>query len=351
MNRDRPLSPDNEAIEAMAAAWLAQRDDGLTADEAADFAKWRQADPRHATAVARLEKTWALLQPLREFRPEARVHPDRDLLAGARPPARILSFPGLAAAAGLAAVVAFGVFYFRAPAVAPMASQPVSSATTYATTAGGYQRVTLTDGSVLELNADSEARVDLQPTVRHVQLVRGEGHFTVAKNRQRPFIVHANGVDVRAVGTAFNVRLAGMDTEVLVTEGRVHLERSAGAAGRDTLPELGPGDRFLVQAAPAAGGAPQVERVAVEAMQKSLAWQGPWLRFVETPLAKVVDRFNEHNRIQLELGDASLAARPVDGNFRADNVETFIRLIESDPASPIQVERVGADRIILRRAP
>lgn len=353
MSRQRPLSPHNEAIEAMAAAWLAQRDEGLTVEEAAEFSKWRQSDPRHAAAVERLEQTWKLLQPLREFRPEARQHPDRDLLTGAKPPRAVIIFPRVAALAALAAAVAVGVFYFRP---APLASGPIANevvaATTYATTADGYQRVTLSDGSVLELNANSEARVEMLPAARHVQLVRGEGHFTVAKNKQRPFIVHANGVDVRAVGTAFNVRLANRgDIEVLVTEGRVHVERQAGASAPETLPELGVGDRLLVQAAPAVGTTPRAEKVSAEAMQQALAWQGPYLRFSETPLVSVVAQFNEHNRVKIELGDATLASVPVDGRFRPDNIEALIRLFENTPNSKILVERVNPERIVLHRAP
>lgn len=330
----------------MAAAWLAQRDEGLTAEETAGFARWQQADPRHAAAVARLAKTWSALQQLREFRPESRVHPDRDLLAGAGAPGRIISFPAVAALAGLAAALAIAAVQWwpRPAAVVPAPEQPV-----YATTAGGYQRVTLEDGSVLELNANSLARVNYQPGERRVQLVRGEAHFTVAKNKARPFIVGAGPVAVRAVGTAFNVRLAEDNVEVLVTEGRVKVENRAASA---ELPELGVGDRLVVstQGTPDARPA-RVEPLSREAVQASLAWQGPRLRFVETPLASVVTQFNQHNRIQVELGDASLAAVPVDGSFPAENVEAFIRLLESNPSSSIQVERRGGDRIILHRVP
>jgi len=345
--RDQPLSPDQEAIEAMAAAWLAQRDEGLTSEEQSDFERWQQADARHAAAVARLEKTWTALQQLREFRPASRIHPDRDLLAGARPAARIISFPAVAAITGLAAVVALAAFVWRShPAVTPAREQPV-----YATTADGYQRVTLEDGSILELNANSLARVNYSPAERHVRLERGEAHFTVAKNKLRPFIVHAGAVAVRAVGTAFNVRLAERDVEVLVTEGRVKVENNpAGSAASDGLPELGAGQRLVLSTLAEPDGAPHAaETLLPEAMQARLAWQGPRLRFVETPLARVVTQFNEHNRIQIELGDASLAAMPVDGSFRAENVEAFVRLLESDKS--IQVERIGQDRIILRRAP
>jgi transmembrane sensor len=331
----------------MAAAWLAQRDEGLTAEEAADFERWQQADPQHAAAVARLERTWSALQQLREFRPESRVHPDPDLLAGARPAARIISFP-TAALAGLAAAVAIAAFVWwprsanPAPAVAP--DQPV-----YATTAGGYQRVTLDDGSVLELNADSLVRVIYTPAERRVQLERGEGHFTVAKNPQRPFFVVAGNVAVRAVGTAFSVRLAGDEVEVLVTEGRVRVEnQAAGAVTPAAASELGVGQRLVLSTLSGVGSGPvQPENLAPEAVQQALAWQGSRLRFVDTPLASVVAQFNRHNRVQIELADESLASVPVDGSLRADNVEALIHLLEADPS--IAVERVGSDRIVLRR--
>jgi len=72
-----------------------------------------------------------------------------------------------------------------------------------------------------------------------VRLVRGEAHFTVAKNPARPFIVEAGGVAVRAVGTAFDVRHADGAIEVLVTEGKVHV-RAARAARRIQVPAPAP---------------------------------------------------------------------------------------------------------------
>lgn len=331
----------------MAAAWLAQRDEGLTDSEEAEFTRWQQADPRHAAAVARLGKTWMTLQQLREFRPESRRHPDPDLLGRPRPAARVIRFP-VAAVAGLAAALVIGAFFLFGPT--PPARQDVPTAlaaTVYATTADGYQRVTLADGSVLELNANSEVRVDFLPVVRHVELKRGEAHFTVAKDPTRPFIVHAGQVAVRAVGTAFNVRFAGEGVEVLVTEGRVRVENAAGAVG---LPELVTGQRLLVPALPGPGAASAPpEELTPASVHAALAWQGPRLRFNETPLAEVVAQFNRHNRVQIELGEASLAGLPVDGSFRSENVEAFIRLLESDAS--LRVERVGEHRIVLRRAP
>jgi ferric-dicitrate binding protein FerR (iron transport regulator) len=55
---------NDEAIEAMAASWLVQRDDGFTLAQAAEFARWQKADPRHAAAVAMLEETCGLLESM-----------------------------------------------------------------------------------------------------------------------------------------------------------------------------------------------------------------------------------------------------------------------------------------------
>jgi transmembrane sensor len=83
------------------------------------------------------------------------------------------------------------------------------------------ERLALPDGSRVELKDGSEVVVQYSASERRVKLTGGEAHFTVWKDKTRPFIVNAAGVEVRAVGTAFNVRLEAKSVEVLVTEGRV----------------------------------------------------------------------------------------------------------------------------------
>jgi transmembrane sensor len=348
-----------EAIEATAAAWLAQRDAGLTSEDAADFARWRAADPRHEAAVRRLNATWGALQRLRDFRPEARAHPDRNLLA--RPAsAPVTSFPALAVTAALAASLALVAAWWWWPRPAMVGTEP--GVQVYSTTIAGYQRVALPDGSVVELNASTELRPAYTPAVRRVRLVRGEAHFTVAKDAARPFVVEAGAVALRAVGTTFNVRMESDKVEVLVTEGRVAVAasedrglgsdnspRSAGAEGGAFQVELGANERMVIPvariAAPAAPAS--VEKVTPGIIREALTWQGARLVFADTPLAEVVAQFNRHNLVQLELANADLAALPVGGSFRADNVEAFVRLLTQ--SGEIAAARPETDRIVLRR--
>ncbi|HTB81705.1 MAG TPA: FecR domain-containing protein [Opitutaceae bacterium] len=340
-------SPDHdEEVEAMAAAWLAERDDGLTPEKEAAFQQWRQASPRHEAAVARLEATWNTLLGLENFRPEAQAHPDRDLLAPARrhkPALAPVVAWSAAAAAALVLGLAGGIWWHLHPRNAPPE--------VYATTAESYQWVTLADGSVAELNASSEIRVDYTPAERRVQLVRGEAHFTVAKNKERPFWVQAGSVRVRAVGTAFDVRITDGEIDVLVTEGKVTLAKSeTGGAAATPAPEpahLAAGQRAIV-ATTDPGAIPVIENVSPTLISDVLAWQGARLVFVATPLADVVSEFNRRNPVQIELGDSALGVLPISGSFRPENVEGFVRLLAQ--GGDISVDRPSSDRIILRRA-
>jgi transmembrane sensor len=194
--------------------------------------------------------------------------------------------------------------------------------------------------------------VKFAPATREITLVRGEALFSVAKNPHRPFIVTARHISVSAVGTAFEVRYQGANVEVLVTEGKVDVRSSAAppaAAAPATAPvRVAAGERLVVAAPGGAGTPPTVEKMEPVSSRESLAWQAQHFVFVDTPLSEVAAEFNRRNRIQLEIRDPSLAGRLVGGNFRADNVETFVRLLEGN--HDIAVERPDGEHIILRSA-
>lgn len=71
---------------------------------------------------------------------------------------------------------------------------------------GSEYSITLSDGTTVWLNAQTELIFPDQFTdsVRHVTL-RGEAYFMVSKESNRPFIISADGVDVKVYGTEFNI--------------------------------------------------------------------------------------------------------------------------------------------------
>ncbi len=332
-------TPDEQAAD-----WLVRRDRGLTPAEQDDYLQWLAADPRHGDALARQQATWRELDLLSDWRPEHAREPNPALLApprrAARRPFRWLVPVALASAA---AVVA-GFFFQRD------ARHHSQAAADLIAVAIGYEKRFLDDGSLLELNRGASVVVEYTAAERRVRLLTGEAHFTVAKNPSRPFIVSAAGVETRAIGTAFNVRLAAGSVEVLVTEGRVQVAPSLPTPA--PLPMLGVGEKLSVplENDPNLNLSPAAlvpVAVGAEEIARALAWQPRLLQFSSAPLAEVVAEFNRHNTLQLALADPALAAFPVTASFRSDNAEGFVRLLQV--TAGVRAERRG-DTISLRLA-
>ncbi len=83
---------------------------------------------------------------------------------------------------------------------------------------GSRNRTILPDGSVVWLNAGSSLSYagDFKSSAREVYL-KGEGFFDVVKENNHPFIVHANSVDIKVLGTAFNLKSYAEDNRVEAT--------------------------------------------------------------------------------------------------------------------------------------
>ena len=93
---------------------------------------------------------------------------------------------------------------------------------------GGEYALELADGSRVWLNSESTLKypVYFVGDERKVEMT-GEGYFEVAKNAGKPFIVTVNGVDVRVLGTSFNISAYHEEVITTLVEGKVQLTRGA----------------------------------------------------------------------------------------------------------------------------
>ena len=92
---------------------------------------------------------------------------------------------------------------------------------------GSHARFSLSDGTIVTLNAGSSLKYDNRFGIkdRTVQL-EGEGYFDVAKDSKRPFVVKTSYLNVRALGTIFNIKAYAEDNtiETTLVEGSVKIE-------------------------------------------------------------------------------------------------------------------------------
>lgn len=345
------MKPGEEAGEAVevpgrirrqAAEWLALREArGFTTQEHADFSEWLATDVRHRAAFAEIAAGWRRMDGLAAYPHSPDAAPDPDLLAT---PARSRGWRSPATLGAAAAAVLALAAWFSWRAVEPADGR--------ASVAQVAPRVLqLSDGSEVELNAGSEVSEHFTPAERHVRLVRGEAHFTVAKNPERPFVVQVGDVRLRALGTAFNVRFEASSVEVLVTHGRVQVEPAdAGAAPASggPMPVLEAQQRVVVPLAAAVR--PAVETLEVAEMNRLLAWQTSRVAFENLPLAEVLARLrvtgHGPHTLRITVTDPRLAALRISGRVRADDVEGFVEVLET--SFGVAADRRPDGEIVLR---
>jgi transmembrane sensor len=93
---------------------------------------------------------------------------------------------------------------------------------------GGQYQVILPDGSKVLLNSASSLTYPIQFKGRQRSVtLKGEAYFEVAKNKTMPFVVTANDVEVRVLGTHFNISAYGDDATTTTTllEGAVRINK------------------------------------------------------------------------------------------------------------------------------
>ena len=337
----KPAPSENRDPANVAASWVMRHDRGLSPAEQDEFLQWLAADPCHGEAMARHRRAWENFDRLAGLHASVPAVPDPDLLAPRARPQRTWrrlawwAVP-LAAAAAIMLVVA------NRSGPVPVTSADASLAAAQLTP---IEERTLEDGSTIRLNRGATVHVAFTPDERRVHLERGEADFAVAKDSARAFVVESGGIKIRAIGTAFNVRLTEHAIEVIVTEGIVAVARGD-ASGAGVLSALSAGERAFVPRA--ATGAPVVGQLSKEELDRRLAWQPRLLGFADESLTTIVNEFNRHNPVVLRVADPALRELRLTVRFRSDNVSGFLRLLAAD--FDVRSEPGADGEIVLRSA-
>lgn len=326
-------------LEEEAAAWVWRLDDKeLSPARRAEFEQWLRRDPRHRRAFEELGGIWRSLDDLAEAKRDEKVATfvaeERRLYARPAPAhGRLRRWLPWALAASLL-LVAGGLSWYRRG----------NESETLATAVGQQRSAMLADGSVVQLNTNTILEARFTPGRRDIRLEKGEASFKVAHNAKRPFYVHAGDTVVRAVGTAFDVRLRDAhDVEVIVTEGVVEVTpRHAPARTVAAAPptpalvaqrKLSAGERFD------AGAATPVKRITAAAVSNTLAWHEGAIVFDGEPLAQAIDELNRYTDTRLVVADASIQDLRVGGRFRTGDVNGFLEALAK--AFPVTIHRTS----------
>jgi transmembrane sensor len=280
-----------------AAAWFAALRRGpMSLEERAAFDAWR-ADPRNQAALHGMHELWGEVSAIKE------------LGVGVPSPA---AARWRRLAAGLAVAVALG-------GASLLVLQPFGQ---QVRTGVGEQRVAnLDDGSVVGLNVVTRVSYDMnKPERRLVRLEDGEAVFYVRKNAQRPFVVRAGDYEIRALGTAFNVRCRDDLVDVAVIQGWVSVRAVSGPRAGEEIARLKAGEKLKLDPAQA----PTPEPVAVDSVAE---WRLRIVGYEDASVGTVVEDLNRFFDRPIVVRDDGLANRRVTIRLQVEDRERTLRTL------------------------
>ncbi len=284
---DRPDCARDAAIDW----WLRQNDRPLSKKEQADFMAWLASDEANKAAFEKIARIsgYIAARPGAKTRPKAR---------------RSMRKPAAALIGAAALFIFFDDF-------------SVYIQSDYSTGTGQTKRLTLADGSHVEIDAKSAIGIHYSAGQRRVTLLAGEAWFEVAPDPARPFVVEASGGTITALGTSFDIAVKKAWAHVVVTQHRV----SVASGGGSVIVEEGQQSAYSTSAS-----AQPPEPANIDF---ATAWRRGKLIFRNKPLAEVVEALGRYHRGYVYIVNSALRARPVTGVFRADDPLAALDEIET----------------------
>lgn len=303
-----------------------------------EFERWLVTSHAHRRAFEHVEEMWQKMDGLNtasfpELDKAMACWERRDFSAKEAKPANLFSsFHFQLAMAAMVVVIIAGAWFWKS-------FQAVS--TSYRTAPGKQKTITLTDGSMIEMNTNTSLTVKMSAKFRKVILAGGEAFFTVAHEKKRPFEVHAGTGTIRALGTCFNVykRLNGVTVSVVEGSVRICTKADYGvttAVHKEVLKQ-GRQLSYTQSGAISSLGAVNINEVS--------AWREGKLIFDEMPLAEVFREVNRYHTCQIHITDPNLKDLKVSGVFKSNDLDSVLGAIEQ--VLPVKARRVSRELVML----
>lgn len=242
------------------------------------------------------------------------------------------------AAASLTVIAGAAVFYRTGNH-----AQPQTRSLSYVTQPAEKKSITLPDGSTVILNAGS--KLFMEPSFgendRKVRL-EGEAFFEVTHDPSKPFKVETPQMEIKVLGTVFNVKAYKEDdlAEASLVSGSIELSLK----NEHKTITLHPNEKYVLHSTPpvttARVAAPsKTKRIAkegilpvmidkIDASIIEVSWTKDKLAFVDEPFGEVLKRLERWYGIRFILEDPSLADNLYTGSFRKESVEDVLSALQ-----------------------
>ena len=186
----------------------------------------------------------------------------------------------------------------------------------------------LSDGTKVKLNSGSSIKYPvrfLKGQDRKVFL-KGEAYFDVTTDKAHPFIVNADEMNIRVLGTQFNLSFYPEDEDIstVLVEGAVVLYKEGADMNTNTSSQLVPGQM--------AEWNKINNTMTVKEVDTNIytAWKDGYLLFKASPFYSIRSKLERHFNITIEDRSGRLANQIYTATFRNETIEEILEAFKED---------------------
>lgn len=254
----------------------------------------------------------------------------------------------MAAAAVVVLGLAFGMYQWNQAPSASLAQTNNKANNEITVKKGAKTKLQLPDGSQVWVNSDSKLSYPetFQGSQRDVYL-EGEAYFDVVKDPKHPFIVHTSGIDVRVLGTAFNVKAyeAEPTIEATLVHGMIEVtkineptapkvilkhhekliyNKFVHTTGNEKLPENNSPQNSTKPAITIA----QIAKQTPDSAFLETAWVYNRLRFEDERMDELAMKMERWFDVNIRIDNDKLKAYRLTGSFENETIEDALKAMQ-----------------------
>lgn len=256
------------------------------------------------------------------------------------------------------ALLAIASYFFLAPS-----ASTDNRLHTVSTQKGSKSRMQLPDGTTVWLNAGSKIEYDesFGKTTRYVKL-EGEAYFDVTHDKKRPFLIHTAALDIKVLGTVFNVRAYPDEktTEASLVKGSIEVSFPGSVTDKIVL---SPSEKISVEnsapvpvkkAATKDSTAPipslvVVSKISYQQSDNSIietSWVDNKLVFRNRPFEEIIAEMSRWYGVNFEMNNKTMTGKRFTATFQNETVHEALLHLSSSLQFSYSIDSVSNTIII-----
>lgn len=196
--------------------------------------------------------------------------------------------------------------------------------------------IILPDNSKISLDANTTIKIKYYKNKRVVDLSRGKAIFEVASNLEQPFIIQTDRINVKVLGTKFEVVNFDEIIQINVLEGKVSVSKAK--EDNKALSIVTKGQSLQLDK-----NANLISQKSVN-VAKLLQWREGKYSFQQTKLKEILDEFSKHIDVNVTFEKENAKNYPISGNFDVKHFDDFLKVLPM--IHPLKVVKIEGKIVI-----